>query len=296
MRIRLLVLVAVTTLAGNGCSEQPSASSSVAIAENEAAVPGAEIQQEEPAVNATPAAASFGQPVSQETLKKALREKNPGFDGEIQVGSDGTRIWAIQINDPAVEDISPLAGLKLQVVDLTKTRVSDITPLKGMPVGEAWLGETDVADLAPLRGAPLEQLNLVRTRVTDLSPLEGAPIRMLWLNDTAVSDISPLRAMPLESLTLAGTKVSDLGPLKGHPVQRLHIARSEVTDLTPLRWMRLSRFVFTPSRIKTGMQYAREMSTLQEIGTAFGEEEWGISGGMMAPAVFWERYDAGQID
>jgi len=43
------------------------------------------------------------------------------------------------------------------------------------------------------------------------------------------------------------------------------------------------------------LEFARNMPTLREVGTAFGEEEWGITGEMMPPAVFWQRYDAGEI-
>jgi Leucine-rich repeat (LRR) protein len=123
--------------------------------------------------------------------------------------------------------------------------------------------------------------------VTDLSPLEGMPLQMLWLNGTPVRDITPLRGLPLVSLTLADTKVADISPLKGHPMQRLHIAGTEVTDLSPLQWMQLTRLVFTPSRIKTGLEYARNMKSLEEIGVDFNER--------MRPAEFWRQYDAGKI-
>ena len=114
---------------------------------------------------------------------------------------------------------------------------------------------------------------------------------MLWLNRCPVSDISPLQAVPLVSLTLAETKVSDLSPLKGHPLQRLRIARSEVRDLTVLEWLRLRRLVFTPNRISKGIEHARNMKSLAEIGTRFGE---GVND-LQRPAQFWAMYDAGKF-
>ena len=291
MRMTAIALTLMLPL-WTGCAAEnpPATAETQAAADTGMAPPSVESPQEEPSRQAV------AETMTQEQLEAAIKAKNPGFAGEVSVGSDGPRIVAVEIHDPAVEDISPLAGLKLQAVDFSGTRVRDIQALAGMPLVAAYFSETGVEDLGPLKGAPLQELNLLRTKVSDLGPLEGAPIRMLWLNDTPVEDILPLRTMPLESLTLAGTKVSDLNPLKGHPLQRLHIARSEVTDLTPLQWMRLARLVFTPGRIKKGIEHARNMASLREIGTAFGEAEWGIADNLMPPAAFWEQYDAGRFD
>ena len=252
---------------------------------------------------------------TEEELRAALKAKNPKFGGQVAVGGDGRNIMAVRLNDPGIEDISPLAGLPLLELDLSechitdikalrgmslrvlaleKTGVEDIRVLEGMPLEQLWLARTQVTDLSPLEGAPLTNLNLLATRVTDLGPLAKMPrLKMLWLNDTPVEDIGPLATLPLESLTLAGTKVSDLGPLKGSRLQRLHIARSEVTDLSPLAWMSLTRLVFTPSRIEKGIDAARRMRGIREIGTSFGEED--REDALMPPRVFWEMYDAGEF-
>ncbi|MGQ9504896.1 MAG: leucine-rich repeat domain-containing protein [Thermogutta sp.] len=248
-------------------------------------------------------------------LMAEMQKANPGFRGEVIVeNQDGAIVVAI--NDPEVRDIAPLTGLRIHKLDLyqcslsdltplrglpitamalDRTKVTDLRPLAGMPLEYLSLSETEVSDISPLSGCPLKQLNLVRTKVTDLTPLARCPLQTLWLNDTPVSDLSPLRSVPLESLTIAGTKVSDLNPLKGMPLKRLHIARSEVIDLTPLRWLRLERFIFTPSKIQSGMDVVRGMATLREIGTAFGESDWGIADRVMPAAEFWALFDAGQI-
>ena len=253
--------------------------------------------------------------VDAQALTAALRAANPGFTGEAIVeNQDG--VIVVAINAPEVHDISPLAGLRIHKLDLyqcsvsnltplsglplealalDRTKVTDLKPLSGMPLQYLSLSETDVSDLTPLAGCPLKQLNLVRTKVSDLSPLARCPLETLWLNETPVKDLSPLRNVPLVSLTIAGTLVEDLSPLKGMPLKRLHIARSQVTDLTPLRWLRLERLVFTPSRIKTGLDIVRNMPTLREIGTAFGESDWGMEDRMMPPDEFWALYDAGKI-
>ena len=253
---------------------------------------------------------------TEDELRAAIKAKNPKFEGELVAQGDGQTLIAIGLNDPAIEDISPLAGLPLRMLDLSDCHIADISALAGMPLQALALENTGVADIGVLRDMPLVRVYLRGTKVTDLGPLEGSPLtelnllgtqvkdlkplakmrslKMLWLNDTPVSDISPLAELPLVSVTLAGTKVSDLSPLEKTGLQRLHIARSDVTDLSPLKWMNLTRLVFTPQRIKTGMEYARQMGSITEIGTSFGEEE-GRKDTMMPPRVFWRMYDAGEL-
>ncbi len=259
---------------------------------------------------------SASQPITtEEALKAAIKEKNPNFNGEVAVATDGQRILAVGINDVAIEDISPLKGMPLLQVDLSMCHVTDISPLRGMKLQLLYLDETGVSDLSPLKGMPLETLYLAETPVEDLGPLAGAVglqklnltgskvrdlsplaktrLHTLWLTRCPVRDISALATVPLVSVTLAETKVSDLSPLKGHPtLQRLHIAGSDVTDLSTLQWLRLTRLVFTPGRITTGIEFARAMPTLQEIDTVFPPA---AGARPMSPAQFWPRYDAGEF-
>lgn len=277
-------------------------------------------------------------PVTPEQLEAAIKEKNPKFTGEVltQMGPKG--IAAVGINDPAIEDISPLAGLPLYVVDLHDCHISDLSALEGMKLGRVDLSNTGVSDISVLAGMPLETAYLNKTRVTDSSPLAGAPLmdvdfsdtplenvdglkgapmtslylvntkvksveplrggrlQSVWLNNAPLDDCSPLASNPLVSVTLAGTKVSDISCFKGHPtLQRLHIAETAVTDLTPLQSMNgLTRLIFTPNRIKTGIEYARRMPSIQEIDTAFGTP--GDDNKMFPPNVFWQMYDEGKFD
>jgi len=108
-----------------------------------------------------------------------------------------------------------------------------------------------------------------------------------------VSDISPLAGIPLVSLTLAGTWVINLTPLADTGLQRLHIARTRVSDLRPLKNLALTRLVFSPSRIQKGIEEVKNMASLSELGTSFGEP--GSQDNLMPPSAFWSLYDAGQI-
>ncbi len=246
-------------------------------------------------------------------LAAALKEKNPGFSGEVQMQPVSADLLALVINDPNLKDISPLARQRIGLLDLSKcdltdlsalrglpldqlylednARLTDISALRGMPLQKLYLSRTRVENLGPLRGAPLEELNLLGASVKDLSPLAECPLKMLWLTGCPVADISPLRRVPLVSLTLQDTRVADLSPLAGTALQRLHIGGTEVTDLTPLASLRLTRLIFTPGKIKAGLDVVRQMTSLQELGTRFDD----TADDKMPPATFWELYDKGEL-
>ena len=318
-RLALLTAAVLTLWFPAGCGEETEKrSGEQPVARPIASAPSSETGSGPSSEGEAEADESEPPPITtEEELRAALKEKNPQFDGEVYVQTNGGRIAVVGLGDPAIEDVSPLAGLPLErlelmgcptsdisplkgmplrVLGLEQTAVRDISALKGMPLVVLSLSHTRVDDISPLAGAPLEELYLVRTKVTDLSPLAGMKhLRSLWLNDSPASDITPLATVPLVSLTLAGTKVSDLSPLKGLPLRRLHIARSEVTDLAPLGWLQLDRLVFTPGKIEAGIEHARNMRALREIGTAFGEESEGRQSDIGPPEVFWEQYDAGKF-
>jgi hypothetical protein len=89
------------------------------------------------------------------------------------------------------------------------------------------------------------------------------------------------------SLTLHRTGVSDLSPLAGTGLLRLHVGETPVTDLTPLRDLKLKRLIFTPENIKKGLDIARNMESLEELGTTFENR--------MPAEVFWHLYDTGDL-
>ncbi len=109
--------------------------------------------------------------MTEEELQAAIKEKNPGFEGQVQVVSDGRNILAVGINDPAVTDITPLAGLPLRQLDLAKSHVTDIGVLKGMPLGQLYLEDTGVRDISVLKGMPLVEFYASDTEIDDIRPL-----------------------------------------------------------------------------------------------------------------------------
>ena len=152
---------------------------------------------------------------------------------------------------------------------------------------ELRLNGSPVRSLAGLEGQPLENLYAVGTQINNISALAKSNLRQLWLTESPVSDFSPLEGLPLVSLTAHRTLVEDLSFVRKLPViQRLHIGETLIEDLTPLRGLNLTRLVFTPSRIKHGIEIVRGLSNLREIGTKFDDQGRDI----MPPEAFWAQF------
>jgi len=244
-------------------------------------------------------------------LQRELKKKNPGYSGQGKFRKAGGEIRLADLSFSGVTDISPLKGLPLERLDLRGLEISDISPLEGMPLRELFLEQTKVTDLSPLKGAPLRvlylndtpvkdispladcplvQLNLTGTQVADISPVRSLPLGTLWIGKTKVTDLSPLADKHLESLDVQDTAVADLSPLADMTtLRRLNIVGSQVTDLTPLAKLNLTRLLFTPSRIKKGLEIVRAMQSLRELDVEFREPR------RLSPAEFWKRYEAGEL-
>ncbi|HXK48501.1 MAG TPA: hypothetical protein PLT09_13715 [Deltaproteobacteria bacterium] len=243
-----------------------------------------------------------------EMLHKRIKAGNPEYNDQAQFAQVKNLGLVGDFTGSRISDLSPLAGIPFNALDLRgqpisdlrplkimpltflgieDTKVADVSPLTGMRLSKLYLSNTPVSDLRPLASMPLNELMLVGTRVHDLEPLRGSPVGTLWLNNTPVSDIAPLSGCRLVSLTLEGTNVADLTPLaKMTSLKRLNIGRTPVTDLTPLKGLKLERLVFTPGSIRKGLDAARNMKTLTEVGTTLDA--------LMPPQEFWKRYDGKQ--
>lgn len=221
----------------------------------------------------------------------------------------GGKIRAINLQNTNVTDLSPLKGLKLVSLDLLGTRVKDLSPLKGMPLKELYAEKTQVSDLTPLAGMPLTKLHLGETPVRDLKPLAGMTLEelnlngaeiesldgvddihigTLWVPHTKVKSLIPLAASSLISLDIEDTPVDSLAALnRMTSLKRLNIVDSAVADVSPLKNLELERLLFTPGKVKRGLEYIRKMPTMRELGVDFDHR--------LPPAQFWPLYDAGKL-
>jgi serine/threonine protein kinase len=188
-----------------------------------------------------------------------LVELNPGFSGKVTPTIHGTAVTWLKFSTEKVtnvspvralkqlavldvagrigklEDLAPLAGMKLTALICDHTKVSDLSPLQGMSLTFLKCSGTDVSNLKPLAGMPIRNLYCACPRVSDLSPLRGMRLERVDLSGTAVSELSPLQGMPTVELNLyAATQVRNITPLKGMPLEILNLGNTKVADLSPL--------------------------------------------------------------
>lgn len=179
----------------------------------------------------------------QENLESLLMEENYRLSsiGEVRVLAN---LQDLFLNDTAVSDLSPLAGLtKLDYIRLEGCPVSDLSPLAGKPelahldLGSR-SGSGQVSDLSPLRECgKLYWLDLRGNQVRDLSPLAGkSQLYLLDLRGNQVQDLSPLAGCTaLDMLNIDDNQVTSLAPLSNAKnLVSLYARNNQITDVAPL--------------------------------------------------------------
>ena len=139
-----------------------------------------------------------------------------------------------------VQDLSPLRGCPLEVVNLINCKIVNLTPLRGAPLREAYITFTQSGDLSFLADAPIEKLDCSNGLVFDLTPLRGKPLASLFAYGNPISDLRPLAGLPLLELDLNNScsKVTDFSPLLELPrLEKLRLgpAASMKASIEPLR-------------------------------------------------------------
>ena len=241
-------------------------------------------------------------------IQRILIKANPGYKGQGKLHQENGEIFAGEFPNCGLKDLSPPRGLKLNALDLSGNPVREIRHLRGMPLNRLFLENTMVESLidlvdanlvelrlngSPVRslkgleGQPLENLYAVGTRISDIKPLKNSQLRQLWLTESPISDFSPLSGLPLISLTAHRTLLEDLSFVRELPlIQRLHIGETLVSDLTPLAGLNLTRLVFSPDRIERGLNTAKSLSNIGEIGTKFDDTGRDLT----SPDIFWSQF------
>jgi serine/threonine protein kinase len=123
-----------------------------------------------------------------------------------------------------ISDLTPLSGMKLELIRLCDNYIGNLLPLKDMlSLRELDICQNPVKDLTPIsRLLSLKRLDISHTQITDLSPVKGlTKLEALSLNYCDIDDISVLKNLPnLREVDLGNTKVTDLSPLirKDNPI------------------------------------------------------------------------------
>ncbi|HVS35715.1 MAG TPA: protein kinase, partial [Gemmataceae bacterium] len=189
-----------------------------------------------------------------EAVAAKLKERNPGFDGNVTPTIDNGLVVGLQFLTDKVTDVSPVRALhELHVLTIAGTRganpqrgegqLADLSPLGDMKLTDLDCSDTCVSDLSPLHGMNLTSLRCNHDPVADLSPLKGMELVELWIDFSPVSDLSPLKDLRLSLLHIESTPVADLSPLKDMRLTNLNCGYTQVHDLSPLKDMRLTDLV-----------------------------------------------------
>ena len=194
-----------------------------------------------------------------ERVMTTLQEANPNFAGKKEDYRvvDG-EITELTLSSVGLQNIWPLCALEhLRVLNLAgdpaarrRGTLVDLSALAELRLEELDVSWTAVENLAPLAKTPLKILRAANTRVRSVTPLQSLKLTELDLSFTEVADLAPLKQMPLTDLRLHDTKVRELAPLRGLPLQnvtadaRLLRAQSDVVR----SWSPLETINGTPAR------------------------------------------------
>jgi hypothetical protein len=212
-----------------------------------------------------------------EEVKRELRRRNPDFAGDLNhtLNAAGA-VTGLSIFTGEITDLTPIRVFKdLEQLDCNGVRAAgrgsleDLRPLAGLKLKRLNLERNSVADLTPLKGMPLERLDCEVTAISDLGPLKDmTTLTYLSCHGTLVKDLTPLEGLKnLRQLDCGFTQVQDLSPLKGLALAKLHLVGcSSNLDLEPLRGMPLVVFDYAIRLDReVDIQILKSMPKLKEI-------------------------------
>jgi Leucine-rich repeat (LRR) protein len=152
----------------------------------------------------------------------------------------------------------------LITVDLLGLPISDLSPLRGLYIEFLDVSRTNVSDLRPLAGMRLRALvaNML-PRLHDLVGLEGMPLKILYVGNNGVSDLSPLRGSPLNWLIIDRTLVTDLSPIQDCPLTRFDGVRTAIQSIEVLRGKMLNQVALDGCEALTDISLLKDCPTLE---------------------------------
>jgi serine/threonine protein kinase/Leucine-rich repeat (LRR) protein len=199
--------------------------------------------------------------------------------------ADGT--WEVDLRDQPIDDLTPLTGAPISVLNLFNTPVHDLSPLRGMPLRALDLRRSSVTDLAPLRGAPLRELYLWTNKIADYSVLaEFTALEVFDASETNLDDLTPLRTTKLRMLRIGSSKVRDLSPLAGLRLEKIHFDNVPVDDARPLADCAELRWI-VPNRKARNIELLRTLPKLERISYSWNSE----SEPAQTTQEFWREFD-----
>lgn len=142
----------------------------------------------------------------------------------------------------ALEQLTPLQGLKLYSLEVANNRLSSLQGLEGMPLSHIRLEHNAISSLQPLAKAPLVHITAEFNKLTALPQFTSGMLKRLHVDGNQISSLKPLAGQGLRYLSIADNPVSSLEPLRGMGLHFLRADRCPVQDFFPLRGMPLTTF------------------------------------------------------
>ncbi|HEY3320647.1 MAG TPA: SUMF1/EgtB/PvdO family nonheme iron enzyme [Planctomycetota bacterium] len=142
-----------------------------------------------------------------EAVVAKLRDVNPGWNGPILESKVvNGQVQLLHISSIALKDLSPikalvgLSDLECRPHTQAKGNLEDLTPLRGMKLQILALQNNNIHELSPLQGIPLTHLYVASNPVENLAPLKGLSLITLDIKKTQVGDLAPIRDLPIKHL------------------------------------------------------------------------------------------------
>ena len=152
------------------------------------------------------------------------------------------KLHTLSLSDTAVSDISPLATLSLQVLELKSSgsgQLTSLEPIRGITsLVRVNLTNNSISDISPLGGSTgMSELILTGNNVSDLTVISGmTSLKSLKLDYCPVSDISALSGLgSLQVLSMQNCRISSVSALAGlGSLRELYLDGNSISDLSPL--------------------------------------------------------------
>ena len=130
------------------------------------------------------------------------------------------------LKNTRVKDLTPLKGLKIEVLDISNTPVEDISFLRALPP----IGDGNNMFRV------MEVLDLSRAKIKDFSPLKGMLFQELGLFGYKLDDWTFLSSIESDSFYLNDTNIKSLKPLEGKKIHGVSIDNTQVSKIPKFDW------------------------------------------------------------
>ena len=162
---------------------------------------------------------------------------NKGFtDVEVYFGDyDGESHQVTRGNIVSLEEISLLKNLRR--LDIVMQNIDDLSPIADLPLEELNIAGNAISDLSPLAGMnTLVHLNIDYNPVEDITPVAQLGNLVLFsASDTVIADVTPLGGLyHLEYLYINNARISDVSPLDKLQLVNCFLENNQITDASAL--------------------------------------------------------------